>query len=452
MAVDSLRLDQILRREITITWLEGIAVMQTICRDLPGKESPSCHFPLAMEVALTADGRVTPLRSPSGTPGVVAAGRLLGELLQDGDVPVRLRLIQSESVASAPVFQTVKELSDALAYFERPDTPQLLQQLFARAAGIPDSLNPSVDVVEMDDFLPEEASTDGARASLLSDDDERPDLKPRRLVQVDAAGRPPQDTMPPPHNRIQMRRNNLTIVAGLVGLSVLASGAYLTYGREGAIDPGAVEVDTAASSSTPAPAPTTGATVAPAPKRASGNAQAKPDARPRVDGGIELTDASSDFSRTKATSSAPHPSSPVASGTDPAPSSSTVASIDPGTSLILPFIARETETERGPKVPPIVDESGELLYSRVNAEVRPPTAIRPHLPSEPPLDYAADHLMVLELVITGKGDVESVRLLTAPKTVNDFMIVSAAKAWLFAPAKLNGRPVKYRHRIRFVVP
>ena len=60
--------------------------------------------------------------------------------------------------------------------------------------------------------------------------------------------------------------------------------------------------------------------------------------------------------------------------------------------------------------------------------------------------------MVLELVVSTKGDVESVRLLTVPKTVNDFMIVSAAKAWLFAPAKRNGRPVKYKQRIRFVVP
>jgi hypothetical protein len=119
---------------------------------------------------------------------------------------------------------------------------------------------------------------------------------------------------------------------------------------------------------------------------------------------------------------------------------------------MLPLLVQEPAPDRKGKVPPVVDETGELLYSRVNAEVKPPMAIRPHLPSEPPANYPADHLMVLELVVTGKGDVESVRLLTAPKTVNDFMIVSAAKAWLFSPARLNGRPVKYRHRIRFVVP
>jgi hypothetical protein len=92
------------------------------------------------------------------------------------------------------------------------------------------------------------------------------------------------------------------------------------------------------------------------------------------------------------------------------------------------------------------------VYSRLDGDVRPPIAIRPHLPSDPPAHIPVDHLMVLELVVANDGVVESVRLLTNPRTVNDFMIVSAAKAWLFAPATLEGQPVKYRHRIRFAVP
>jgi len=121
---------------------------------------------------------------------------------------------------------------------------------------------------------------------------------------------------------------------------------------------------------------------------------------------------------------------------------------DPSWAASLPLITRES-IERHLPAP---GANGEFVYSRANREVAPPVAIRPHLPSEPPADYVSEHLMVLDLVVTSKGDVESVRLLTAPKTINDFMIVSAAKAWLFAPAKLNGRPVKYKHRIRFIVP
>jgi hypothetical protein len=98
------------------------------------------------------------------------------------------------------------------------------------------------------------------------------------------------------------------------------------------------------------------------------------------------------------------------------------------------------------------DEVSVPVYSRLNGDVRPPIAIRPHLPSEPPAHIPVDHLMVLDLVVADDGVVESVRLLTDPRTVNDFMIVSAAKAWIFAPATLGGQPVKYRHRIRFAVP
>jgi hypothetical protein len=453
MAVDSLRLDQILRRDITVAWLEGIAVLQTICRELPDSNSAGARFPLAMEVALTADGRVTFLRPPSGTPGVVAAGRLLGELLQV-DVPVRLRLIQSEAVASTPAFQTIKELSDALAYFERPDTPQLVQQLFARAASLPDSLNPSVDLVDMDDFLPE-SSTSSARSGLLRTD-EAQDPEPQRGVPVAAAPRPPQDTMTTVKDTMRNRQANLTIVAGFVGLVVLASGAFLTYGRERTVDPEPVENATAPSAG-PATAATTGATpTTPRTSKAATDAkatgQAKPVDKARVDGNVERARIASSRSRAEAPSTDSTPVVPAPSPAAPPPTGSSVAAIDPSLSPMLPLLVQEPAPDRKGKVPPVVDETGELLYSRVNAEVKPPMAIRPHLPSEPPANYPADHLMVLELVVTGKGDVESVRLLTAPKTVNDFMIVSAAKAWLFSPARLNGRPVKYRHRIRFVVP
>lgn len=453
MAVDSLRLDQILRREITITWLEGIAVTQAICRELPDRGSAGARFPLAMEVALTADGRVTFVRSPSGTPGVVAAGRLLGEVLQ-ADVPVRLRLIQSEAVASTPAFHTIKDLSDALAYFERPDTPQLLQQLFARAAGLPDSLNPSVDLVDMDDFLPETSTSSTETGGLRTDEPQ--DAEPHRVVQVAAAPRPQQDTMATVKGTMNSRLANLTIVAGFVGLAVLASGAFLTYGRERTVDPGLLENATAPTNAAAAAA-TTGATpTTPKTSKAATDGKArtqpKPPDKARVDGNAERARVASGRSRAEAASTDSTPAAPAPSPAGAPSSDSPIATIDSSLTPTLPLLVQEPAPDRRAKVPPVVDETGELLYSRVNADVRPPTAIRPHLPSEPPANYPLDHLMVLELVVTGKGDVESVRLLTAPKTVNDFMIVSAAKAWLFSPAKLNGRPVKYRHRIRFVVP
>ena len=455
MAVESLRLDQILRRDITIAWLEGIAVVQSICRELPDARNAGARFPLPMEVALTADGRITLLRPPSGTPGVVAAGRLLGEMLQ-ADVPVRLRLMQSEAVASTPAFQSIKELSDALAYFERPDTPQLLTQLFARAAAVPDSLNPTVDLVDMDDFLPETSTS--SEPTVRPPDDVPSDSEPHRVVQVAAAPRPQQDTMRVVNDTNRKRQASLAFVAAFVGLVVVASGAFLTYGSGLTLDPGLVENATAPSSGpAAAAAATTGATpTTPTTSRAAIDAktagQAKPVDKARVDGNAERARVASGRSRSDAPSPDSTPTVPAPSPAAAPTTDSTVATVDPLWSPTLPLIVQQPVPDRRGRVPPIVDATGELLYSRVNADVKPPVAIRPHLPSEPPADYPYDHLMVLELVVTAKGDVESVRLLTAPKTVNDFMIVSAAKAWLFSPARLSGRPVKYKHRIRFVVP
>ena len=441
MRFESLRLDEVLRREIAIAWHEGVSVMQAICRQLPDASSADARFPLAAEVAISPDGTVSLLRRPSGSPGVTVAGQLLGDMLQ-ADVPVKLRLIHSEAVATTPSFATVKDLSDALAYFERPDAQQVIQELYVKAAAKP-ARHEELNLVDLEDFLPE------SPAKPAPTDPPRPDtplslVKPEHLpaqVAQDAArpGAPP----PAPRQANRRQQMGLIAVAVIVAFVVVASGAFLTYGREQPESPSEVE-----SADPPADAAAIGTGSA---SKAQAAASQTPASRTRSDA---KRGASSEPER----SSAPSPVdgrpgvdtqvAPDAIATTLA-SQSTVP--DPSWAASLPLITREA-MERQLPVPAATDANGEFVYSRVNREVAPPVAIRPHLPSEPPADYVSDHLMVLDLVVTSKGDVESVRLLTPPKTINDFMMVSAAKAWLFAPAKLNGRPVKYKHRIRFIVP
>ena len=443
MQFESLSLDDILRREIAIAWNEGVSLMQAICRELPDASSPGARFPLAAEVAISPEGTVSLLRRASGSPGVAAAGQLLGNLLQT-DVPVKLRLIHSEAVATTPSFATIKDLSDALAYFERPDAQQLIQELYAKAAAKP-ARHEELDLVDLEDFLPEtpaKAAADGRRPEAPMSL-EKPELVPPPLAHAQDAVRPgaPPPAQSKPDRRGQTR---LIAVAVVVTFVVVASGAFLTSGRE-----------------EPAPASDVEAADSPAEATAGAAGEAKNPraAAVRAPAAKNRTDAKQASQPAPARNSSPSRSNAVSPGAATHAGPDAVATTltsqatmpDPSWAASLPLLVREP-IDRQLTVPAATDANGDFVYSRANREVAPPVAIRPHLPSEPPADYVSDHLMVLDLVVTSKGDVESVRLLTPPKTINDFMIVSAAKAWLFAPAKLNGRPVKYKHRIRFVVP
>jgi hypothetical protein len=92
------------------------------------------------------------------------------------------------------------------------------------------------------------------------------------------------------------------------------------------------------------------------------------------------------------------------------------------------------------------------VYSRDDGLVSPPRPIRPQLPPEPPFDPTVVPPTELELVIGATGLVESAKLQTPPRNVTEFMLVSAAKAWIFEPAALDGHPVAYRHRVRLILP
>jgi outer membrane biosynthesis protein TonB len=50
----------------------------------------------------------------------------------------------------------------------------------------------------------------------------------------------------------------------------------------------------------------------------------------------------------------------------------------------------------------------------------------------------------LELTIAADGLVERVKMLTTPRNIHEFMLLSAAKAWRFEPARIDGRAVRFR--------
>jgi hypothetical protein len=92
------------------------------------------------------------------------------------------------------------------------------------------------------------------------------------------------------------------------------------------------------------------------------------------------------------------------------------------------------------------------VYSRDDGFVSPPRPVRPQLPPEPPFDPTVAPPTEIELVIGTTGLVESAKLRSVPRNITEFMLLSAAKAWVFQPAMLEGRPVTYRYRVRLILP
>lgn len=103
-------------------------------------------------------------------------------------------------------------------------------------------------------------------------------------------------------------------------------------------------------------------------------------------------------------------------------------------------------------VPAVPGASGEaaaeLEFSAASADVLPPLPVWPHLPTSPKAGMRLEDLPQVELVVTPTGEVESVKLVTQPARVTSAMMLSAIKAWRFAPATRDGRPVRYRLALR----
>jgi hypothetical protein len=87
------------------------------------------------------------------------------------------------------------------------------------------------------------------------------------------------------------------------------------------------------------------------------------------------------------------------------------------------------------------------VYSAESIGVSPPVGVNLQLPRQLPPELDRNQLGKMELVIAPDGNVESAKLVKAPRNVHDSMLLSAAKAWQFRPATKNGIPVRYRKMV-----
>ncbi len=99
-------------------------------------------------------------------------------------------------------------------------------------------------------------------------------------------------------------------------------------------------------------------------------------------------------------------------------------------------------------------DGGAAVYSAGDDEVTPPLLLRQQLPSqfmEPAADASEDR-PYLELLIDERGAVEQVRLHAKSPAPGQTlyrhrMLLAAAKAWQFEPARKHGAPVRFVMRV-----
>jgi hypothetical protein len=403
--IQQIRLDDLLAREIDVRWFEAVALIQAVCRQGLASNGSGAGFPSAADIVLDAGGRVSASAVGAGAGVAAAAAHMLAGMLKD-DVPVRLRLIVTQTTGGI-AYKSVEEFSEALGYFERPDSEQTLKSLFDRASQAPN------------------------RAVVPSREE------------VPAA--PKQDTWTEPDQRRRRRHGSPLVVAAVATVLVCGSVLWLvgSDARTARLAASFGIVEDAPKSDTAAPAASEGRK-----HRQERNRNAR---------SVSHTPDASTSKRSAATGSRPeHQHASVrpllASNVSWIPNllvsadslAAQASHVPPGMVFYSSVeITASGDATRGDRP----ETEGAHVYTRSDTGVTPPRSVYPKLPDESDLGPRLATQTVLELLIDPRGLVEHVKLRTPPRNIHEFMIVSAAKAWQFEPARLDGQPVRFRQLI-----
>jgi TonB family protein len=95
--------------------------------------------------------------------------------------------------------------------------------------------------------------------------------------------------------------------------------------------------------------------------------------------------------------------------------------------------------------------SASKIYSINDPGVIPPVVIMQEFPKFPGRVPTGGILGAVDIVIDQTGSVESASMQTPVLSGYDNMVVQAARAWRYQPARVNGQPVKFRKSIRITV-
>jgi hypothetical protein len=413
----------VLRPQVTRSWYEAVAIVQEVTSQL----APGASVPGPNDLVFDSQGRLhLGFGSDTEQNPVVALASLLGLLLEGIDAPAGLRELARNNTGSSPVITSVDGFQRGLAFYERPGRGNDLQTLVNRLQSTPTPPEPEVDPAREFEHLREKLAGR--------------DVPQSRADSAPAAKR--------------VRRRTI-VIAALVELAVL--GAIVVYARpqyfRGAGLTDAVEQRLADSISSgldrmggaPKGATDRGnaalaeAPSSPAPSSAAPSSAVQRPPAPAAKGGSSTprTPAEKPIPSQTQLSASVAPSDPLPRIELAIPPASPTVSSDPPV--------------RGLRIDPNGVTFPEALdsYSRADVDVDPPRLSRPQLPRQPAPNERTGYF---DLLIDERGIVEQVRLISPSGQYREVMLLAAAKAWQFSPARKDGLPVRYRMRVAIILP
>ena len=369
-----------------LQFVEAVALVQAVCDKVSA--TPSRGIPELTGIFLTEFGDVIASGPPSAEPGTRQAARLLHQLVAPENTPAAARLFIGRWTGSDSA--SLSEFASELAYFARPNGPELRATIYALSA-----TNPSLPPVSLSAIAPPVAPT------------------PR-----------PIESPGPSHVAEDARMSWLhshrrqVIGATAVGAAVLAAGLTVWIWPSSATgEPAPSQTQATQSQSEETTGQSTPAT--------DGNSRTASQAQaPRRDANPP--------SRARNSGTRPSPQVPVSDAG--APSGRQTGAAD----QVLTAGSLQLATTL-----PVQASRDTRIYTAADAGVEPPTLRSAEIPEWLIQGFVVRQNSV-EILIDERGDVQRVKMIGAPQRMPDVMLLSRAKEWVFTPATKDGVPVRYR--------
>ena len=405
-----------------LDWHEAVAVGAALGTLLAEARAPACPRPVDVTLLPSGDLRVT---GPGHVEGSAAAGvaHLVGQLLEAAPYPAELRqLVEAYATnrrSGAAGVVAITDFVSELAFFERPDRRDVLSAVALRA-------EPAIERAHRAAAL--EALTERTRLAAAAG--------PVSGVVVPSAHGEFEDEEGPrdwdPRHDGGAGRLLVPAAVGLTAFLAVAYAATAWLDRPAPPSPRAEAIEE--------DLPISGPDARTAPTASPGAPRPRPAGvapRERPSGGSVSAPSAADASRSSGAAPGAAPATP-ATGPGPRTVDVVVAERD---GRVVPSTVAPLRPAQRPAPAGQVFQAGD-------PQVTPAVLVRPHLPDNPPPDVPEEHIGTLEFVVTESGAVEHVHLVSPANRYQERMLVAAAKTWQFRPATRDGRPVRFRTRIR----
>jgi hypothetical protein len=389
-------LADVLQLRVPVHWTEAVAVIEELCVVIAESVEPD-FIPDAEGIVITSQGAVMVRRGSPGSTEVDAIGRTLNALLDPVSTPIPLRLFVAHGIGSEK-YRSAAAFGEALSYYSRPDRTELIQALYLRCLSVPATPPPV-----MEDPL--------------------------------VVALPPVPEVPPPAARRAPRW--AAPVAALLVLAVASLAWWSGAGRT-ILMPGRT-LSAAATSAADSIVGRVREILAPVEREDAAPAAQTPATPARVDSRRRARAPRSDAER------------PVLETTTAVVGIASAAPAIFAPAVILPTEPGESADGALALPPPVLAAADATVYSVESPGVLPPVIYSPKLPPLPAADPAARGTNTMELLIDETGAVQHAKLTSTPMRMSDMMLLSPAKTWKFHPALKDGRPVKYRLTMSWVV-